>query len=68
MRKAIAFLVAALSLAALPALVLADAPAATSRDCTKVCGECARPSATAASPASSPQEPSDFVKSIWTSA
>ena len=63
MRRFIASLVAALSLAAVPALALADAPT-TPHDCLKKCdcspktqGAGTRPSV----------EPSDWVKSIWSS-
>jgi len=61
MRRLIAAFVASLSLAMVPTLALADEPA-TSHDCLKKCNcsKGARGSATTPS-----QEPSDWVKSIW---
>jgi hypothetical protein len=61
MRRLIASFVAALSLAAVPALALA-APSSGHDDCMKKC-DCAR-NAKASSTTPS-QEPSDWVKSIW---
>ncbi len=62
MRRTIASFLAALSLAAIPAVALA-APA-TQHDCAKKCDCTANAKA---SSTSSPQEPSDWVKSIWSS-
>jgi hypothetical protein len=65
MRRIIASFVAVLSLAAVPALALADSPT-SHYDCAKKC-DCTR-SAKGTSTTSAPQEPSDWVKSIWTGA
>ena len=63
MRRFIASLVAALSLAAVPALALA-APSGGHDDCVKKCDCAGHAKSTSTTPS---QEPSDWVKSIWSS-
>ncbi len=72
MARYIASLFATVSLAAIPAVVLA-APIAGGHDCTQSC-ECAHGATKASAPktekkatAARADEPSEFQKSVWTS-
>ena len=63
MRRFLASLLAGLSLAALPALALADSPP-TPHDCARKCDCVGSAHVSLAAPT---QEPSDWVKTIWIS-